>query len=233
MRSVAKGRSGRWCAMEVFGVLKLELDLDVVGYYSLISLPLGHAAAEQALQMAAKRGAMKPLKRQVGPGACGAGANEGRQPGPHAGGGGGPGTAGGAETRHRGGAAQSEGGRKQVGPTRRGKKDLAQQPRATGQEDAGSRTSVEIRGNRDRWRRQAADIALACGCRVAPPDGEDPTGAAGAVHGSSPVEHGPDRAGVPRSVAGRRTVPQGGEGWRSALGTVASVGGWVDPATHI
>jgi transposase len=40
---------------------QLELDLDVVGYYSLISLPLGHAAAEQALQMAAKRGAMKSL----------------------------------------------------------------------------------------------------------------------------------------------------------------------------
>jgi transposase len=40
---------------------QLELDLDVVGYYSLISLPLGHAAAERALQMAAKRGAMKPL----------------------------------------------------------------------------------------------------------------------------------------------------------------------------
>jgi transposase len=40
---------------------QLELDLDAVGYYSLISLPLGHAAAEQALQMAAKRGAMKTL----------------------------------------------------------------------------------------------------------------------------------------------------------------------------
>ena len=40
---------------------QLELDLDAVGYYSLISLPLGHAAAEQALQMAARRGAMKPL----------------------------------------------------------------------------------------------------------------------------------------------------------------------------
>lgn len=40
---------------------QLELDLDVVGYHSLISLPLGHAAAEQALQRAAKRGAMKPL----------------------------------------------------------------------------------------------------------------------------------------------------------------------------
>src|SRR6266436_4684653 len=36
---------------------QLELDLDVAGYHSLISLPLGHRAAEQALQMAAKRGA--------------------------------------------------------------------------------------------------------------------------------------------------------------------------------
>jgi hypothetical protein len=40
---------------------QLELDLDAAGYYSLISLPLGHKAAEDALQMAAQRGAMKPL----------------------------------------------------------------------------------------------------------------------------------------------------------------------------
>jgi len=40
---------------------QLELELDVVGYHSLISLPLGHRAAEHALQMAARRGAMKPL----------------------------------------------------------------------------------------------------------------------------------------------------------------------------
>lgn len=40
---------------------QLELDLDAVGYYSLISLPLGHKASEAALQMAAERGAMKPL----------------------------------------------------------------------------------------------------------------------------------------------------------------------------
>lgn len=40
---------------------QLELDLDVSGYYSLISLPLGHHAAEEALEMAARRGAMKPL----------------------------------------------------------------------------------------------------------------------------------------------------------------------------
>ena len=40
---------------------QLELELDVVGYHSLISLPLGHGAAEQALELAARRGAMKRL----------------------------------------------------------------------------------------------------------------------------------------------------------------------------
>ncbi len=38
-----------------------QLELDVAGYHSLIALPLGHGAAEQALQRAARRGAMKPL----------------------------------------------------------------------------------------------------------------------------------------------------------------------------
>lgn len=40
---------------------QLELDLDVAGYYALISLPLSHRASELALQHAAKRGAMKPV----------------------------------------------------------------------------------------------------------------------------------------------------------------------------
>jgi hypothetical protein len=40
---------------------QLELDLDVAGYYTLISLPLGHKASEEALEMAAQRGAMKGL----------------------------------------------------------------------------------------------------------------------------------------------------------------------------
>jgi len=40
---------------------QLELELDAAGYYSLISLPLGHKAAEEALLMAAQRGEMKPL----------------------------------------------------------------------------------------------------------------------------------------------------------------------------
>lgn len=44
---------------------QLELDLDAAGYHSLISLPLAHKAAEQALQMAAQRGAMKPLSGKL------------------------------------------------------------------------------------------------------------------------------------------------------------------------
>ena len=44
---------------------QLEIDLDVAGYYSLISLPLGHQAAEEALQMAARRGAMKQLSGKL------------------------------------------------------------------------------------------------------------------------------------------------------------------------
>ena len=53
------------------------------------------------------------------------------------------------------------------------------------------------------------------------------------MHGSPPVEHRPDCTGVPRSGERRRTVPSGEEGWRGALGTVASVGGWVHTATYL
>jgi len=45
---------------------QLELDLDTAGYFSLISLPLGHQASEEALQMAAGRGAMKRLSGKLG-----------------------------------------------------------------------------------------------------------------------------------------------------------------------
>jgi hypothetical protein len=44
---------------------QLELHLDTIGYYTLISLPLGHSAAELALIHAAKRGAMTPLKGKL------------------------------------------------------------------------------------------------------------------------------------------------------------------------
>ena len=45
---------------------QLELDLDVEGYFTLISLPLRHNASELALQHAARRGAMKPLRGKLG-----------------------------------------------------------------------------------------------------------------------------------------------------------------------
>ena len=44
---------------------QLELSLDKIGYYSLISLPLGHNAAEAALAFAAGRGAMKKLSGKL------------------------------------------------------------------------------------------------------------------------------------------------------------------------
>lgn len=44
---------------------QLELDLDVEGYYTLISLPLGHGAAQLALEHAARRGAMKRLEGKL------------------------------------------------------------------------------------------------------------------------------------------------------------------------
>jgi transposase len=40
---------------------QLELDLDVAGYYTLISLPLSHTSSQLALEQAARRGAMKSL----------------------------------------------------------------------------------------------------------------------------------------------------------------------------
>ena len=44
---------------------QLELDLDQIGYNSIISLPLGHAAAEMALERAAQRAAMQPLSGKL------------------------------------------------------------------------------------------------------------------------------------------------------------------------
>ncbi len=45
---------------------QLELDLDMEGYATLISLPLSHRASELALEHAARRGAMKPLGGKLG-----------------------------------------------------------------------------------------------------------------------------------------------------------------------
>jgi transposase len=44
---------------------QLELDLHFSGYHTLISLPLGHTVAQEALAAAAKRGAMKHLEGRL------------------------------------------------------------------------------------------------------------------------------------------------------------------------
>jgi hypothetical protein len=44
---------------------QMQLNLDVAGYYTVVSLPLGTKAAEQALQHAARRGAMHPLSGRL------------------------------------------------------------------------------------------------------------------------------------------------------------------------
>ncbi len=44
---------------------QLELELDLTGYFTLVSLPLGHNSAELALRAAATRGAMKHLKKPL------------------------------------------------------------------------------------------------------------------------------------------------------------------------
>ena len=63
-RSPAPGRTlvrdgGSWSE-------QLELDLDVEGYYTLLSLPLSHSASQLALEYAARRGAMKRLGGKLG-----------------------------------------------------------------------------------------------------------------------------------------------------------------------
>ena len=45
---------------------QLELDLDVAGYYTLISLPLSHTSSQLALEHATQRGAMKRLGGELG-----------------------------------------------------------------------------------------------------------------------------------------------------------------------
>ena len=45
---------------------QLELDLDVEGYYTLLSLPLSHSASQLALEHAARRGARKRLGGKLG-----------------------------------------------------------------------------------------------------------------------------------------------------------------------
>ena len=88
---------------------QLELDLDVEGYYTLISLPLSHGASQLALEHAARRGAMKRIGGKAGRRAGGAVAHAGWRTRPHSGGGGESGTAARTEAGDRRGVAQGQG----------------------------------------------------------------------------------------------------------------------------
>ena len=76
---------------------QLELDLDVEGYYTLISLPLSHSASQLALDRAARRGAMQPLGGPLAEVRAARWRTQVARIGPHSGGGGEPGVATGTE----------------------------------------------------------------------------------------------------------------------------------------
>jgi len=67
---LAEGEEGRACRTLVRDggswSEQLEFDLDVEGYYTLISLPLSHGASQLALEYAARHGAMKRLGGKLG-----------------------------------------------------------------------------------------------------------------------------------------------------------------------
>ena len=195
------------------------------------SLPLGHKAAEEALQVAAQRGAMKPLTGKL------------NQVEPH-----------GCESLWKSRIARGRGG--EPGFARRQKRGSAAAPRKAKVElrklealiDKGrisrsrledrvkkalARGTVELRGEHHRGKREGANAVLCGGCRQAPRVREDPGGPMGAVNGSPPLEHWANRVRLPRSVECRGVVPQSEEGRRSPLGTVASMGRWIETIAHL
>ena len=185
---------------------QLELDLDAAGYYSLISLPLGHKAAEQALQMAAQRGAMKPLPGKL---------SDVRAARVR--------TAVGeldrtlvvvesqellaGQKRGIAVALRKEGGTEFAAGVDRKGPPHARSVGAAGQEGARPGTPVELRRDHHRWKRGGTDFELACRRRIAPRTGENAAGQAGAVYGSAQLEHRADRLRLPRTVERRGIVP--------------------------
>ena len=206
---------------------QLELDLDVAGYYSLISLPLGHAAAEQALQMAAKRGAMKPLTGKL--------------------------------ARVRAARVQAkvgnlertlvvvesqellEGQKRGIAVAlRKAKAELSKLDRLVKTKRI-SRSSLEQRIRKTLAREHLSRFVVT----EIGGDDKQPT-LRWHVDAALRRQLEKTRLGrrvlctdhhlwstVPRPVERRRTVPPGEEGWRGALGTVTSMGGWVHTPTHL
>ena len=212
---------------------QLELELDRAGYYSLISLPLGHQAAEQALQMAARRGAMKRLSGQL------SAVRAARMR-----------TAVGALDRTLV-VVESEAllaGQKRgiAVALRKAKVELRKLERLT-QKGRISRSSLTQRTKKVLAREHLSSFVVTAvgGTDKAPTlhwhvDAAlrrqletDPARSTRAVHRSTQLEHGPDCACLPRPVERRGDVPQGEERRGGAVGAVASVGRWIVTSAHL
>ena len=212
---------------------QLELDLDVEGYYTLISLPLSHSASQLALEQAARRGAMKPLGGKL---------EEVRA----------------ARLRTRVGeldrtlvVVESQellrGQKRGIAVAlRKAKKELRQLERraargripargtgGSGWQGVATRAPVGIRdrhGARGAW---AGIAPLARRCGSAPPIGAHAPGTARVVYGSPYLELWPDRTRFPRSVECGGTVPQGQERRGGILGTFPSMGRQLVAVAHL
>ena len=197
-----------------------QLELDLTSPATTASSPCrsGTALRKHALEMAARRGAMKPLRASSA--TC---ARRGY----------GPRSASwtgrwwwwrarsctGTEARHRSRPTQSQGGvaqaraPAQAGRIQRGslehrvKKALARG------------TSVELRGHEHRWRRESGDPAAGTWMRSCGGGWRAPgSGARVLLHGSAWLEHGPHRAGLSGAVECRGVVPSSEERRRGSWG---------------
>src|ERR1700675_1310101 len=213
---------------------QLELDLDTAGYYSLISLPLGHKAAEEALQMAAQRGAMKPLSGKL---------SEVRA------------------ARIRTTVAELDrtlvvvesqellaGQKRGIAAALRKAKVELRTLEGLIQKGRISRSRLELRVNKALAREHLSSFVmttfagsetaptlhwLARRCRIAPRAGEDAARPAGTVHRPTYLDHRSDCLRLPRSVESRGAVPQSEERRCRPLGAIAPVGRWVAAPAHL
>src|ERR1700736_4881411 len=175
---------------------------------------------------AAARGAARrdaAFGREVGRCACGALADSRWrcQNGPHAGGGGEPGTAARTEAGDRGGAAQGQGGVAQAGATGGEGPHPARGPGGESAEGAGPRAPVGVRDHHGKSGAWESIALLACRPGPTASAGTHAPGAAGLVYRPSCLEQRTHCLCLSGAVERRGTVPPGQEGRRCALGSFA------------
>ena len=204
---------------------QLELDLDIEGYSTLISLPLSHRAAQLALEQAARRGSMQRLggkledvraarlRTQVGDLDRTLVVVESQEL---------------LRGQKRGIAVTLRKAKQELGKLQRlaargriQRESLEERVRKTLQREHLSEfviTTVRRNGKQ-------LSLELACRCGPAAPAGAYAPGPAGVVHRPPYLEYRPDRVCLPRSVARGGSVPAGQKRRARALGSIAPMGG--------